>query len=417
MAKHSLNSTIIYRILTWGFFPVAFAHSLVTAIKFNCFTYFSQRLGIYTQLNFPKDAIWCHCASVGEFNTALPLLRKLIANNYHLIISTNTVTGRQTFHNANLKNAHHVFLPLDYNSFVNRFLKTHLPKYCLLFETELWPNILLSTLRHSISISIINGRISDKTLHAPNFLKDNYKRILSNADHVFASSPENADRFISLGANKSDVKIFDNLKYANLIQSENDMSHCPITHSFLLCASTHEGEEIEILQHWHQINSSTLGLVIAARHPHRSKEVCKIIQSLGFTYKIHSQQPKDISASEIYVIDTVGDLIPFINQAEIVFMGGSLVPIGGHNVLEPAQFGKCILTGPHTHNFTEITQDLLTCNGIKVVQDGTQLINEVNNLLINNQTRLSLGENAKNFVVTKKHVLDDYLTATLKILN
>ena len=415
MAKRSLNSTLQYRILTWILFPGVFIHCLFTAVKHRHLPYLYQRLGIYSLKNIPANLIWCHCASVGEFNTALPLLRKLISNNHHLIISTNTITGKQVFKDANLHRAHHAFLPLDYKWFANRFIKKFTPKYCLVFETEFWPNILLTTLNHNIPISIVNGRISNKTLHAPNFLKRNYQKILSNITQVLASNNENASRFIALGADKNRVRVYENLKFANLIPSDIINDSRPISHPYLLCASTHEGEEKVLLEKWR--NSNTLGLVIAIRHPHRANDVCNIIKSYGHTYKRHSQQPEDVSPSDIYVIDTIGDLFPFLQHAEIVFMGGSLVPVGGHNILEPAQFGKCIITGPHFHSFTDIVQDLLACNGILVAQNAEQLFQEVEDLVINKQRKITIGTNSKKFFDSKVNVLDEYSNAILEMLN
>ena len=137
MAKHSLNSTLLYRTFTWILFPAALVHCLITAIKYRHLPYLYQRLGNYSQHEISTKPIWCHCASVGELNTALPLLRKLIENNYYLIISTNTITSKEVFNNAKLTQASHVFLPLDYKWMINRFLDRYTPKYCLIFETEL----------------------------------------------------------------------------------------------------------------------------------------------------------------------------------------------------------------------------------------------------------------------------------------
>ena len=417
MAKHLLNTTIVYRIITWVLFPAAIIHCLVTAIKYRHLAYFFHRLGVYPQFNHSSNPVWCHCASVGELNTALPLLKKLIDKDYTLIISTNTMTSKQVFDRANLTNASHVFLPLDYQWTANRFLKNYSPKNCLVFETELWPNILLSTLNSNVPISIINGRISNNTFDAPNFLKTNYQKILSNISHIFASSQKNASRFISLGANDNVVQIHENLKFANLSATNSVREDKPLSHRFLLCASTHEGEEKVIIKQWKKNPPKELGLVIAVRHPHRAKDVCTIINQSGYNVKLHSQQPTDVLPSDIYVIDTIGDLVPFYQHADIVFMGGSLVPIGGHNVLEPAQFSKCILTGPFFDSFSEIVQGLLHAKGIITINDPEHFIEEVIALNNNDERRASTGNNAKQFILSKTSLLENYSNAVLKILN
>ena len=160
-----------------------------------------------------------------------------------------------------------------------------------------------------------------------------------------------------------------------------------------------------------------LGLVIALRHPDRRKEVCSIIKQSGYTFMLHSEQPSEVSPDDIYVIDTIGDLIPFYQFAEIVFMGGSLVPIGGHNVLEPAEFEKCIITGPHFHSFTDIVKGLLNCNGIIVINDSKELIQEVASLNNNDDLRITIGKNSKQYLTSKTNLLEDYVKAVLKLLN
>ena len=417
MAKHSLKTTFTYRIFTWILFPAACIFCLFTAIKHRHLAYIFHRIGRYPKINNSGKVIWCHCASVGELNTALPLLKKLIENNYHLLVSTNTLTSKQVFDNASLPNSLHVFLPLDYHKIANRFINKFNPEYCLVFETELWPSILLATLNRNIPVSILNGRISDKTFNAPSFLKTNYQKILANISHIIASNQENARRFITLGADAHRVQIYENLKFANLSLTKNENSERPLAHRYFLCASTHEGEEKGILKAWNKNRPIGFGLVIAIRHPHRNKDVCNIIKQSGCTFALHSEQPTDVSLNDIYVIDTIGDLIPFYQHADIVFMGGSLAPIGGHNVLEPAEFEKCIITGPHFQSFTDIVQGLLDCKGIIVINNYAELIQEVITLINDDELRTTVGKNSKQYLSSKINLLEEYAKAVLKILN
>ena len=157
MAKRPLHPTLFYRFLTWAIFPGALLHCLYITIKFRNPTYFLQRFGIFNNCVKSPNVIWCHCASVGEINTAVPLLKKLIEHGNHLLISTNTITGKQTLDSANLNNSTHIFLPLDYSSYIKRLLKGFSPTYLLVFETELWPNMILSAIRNNVPTSILNG--------------------------------------------------------------------------------------------------------------------------------------------------------------------------------------------------------------------------------------------------------------------
>ena len=373
MAKQSFP-TLSYRIVSWAIYPIALAYTLFTAFKFKNSVYFFQRIGRYKKPTQAQYSIWCHCASVGEINTALPLLRELIIQGEQLLITTNTVTGYDTLTNAKLNNSEHVFLPLDYSRYAKRLLKTFQPKICLVFETELWPSILLATIDGNIHVAIINGRISEKTLKAPTFVLNNYKRILANVKKIISSSDENTSRFISLGANPEIVITLDNLKFANQILSDVNKDKRPLKHPYLLCASTHDDEEESIIKAWLKKPHPDLGLVIALRHPQRTQNVCNMLKQQNCSYCLHSASINNPTQDTIYIVDTLGELMPFIMHAEVVFMGGSLVPVGGHNIIEPAQHKRCILIGPHHENFKNIVQDLAAKDAIKIVQNARQLI-------------------------------------------
>ena len=410
------SPTLSYRLITWALFPLALAHTFYISVKHKNLTYLVNRFARYKKFNLSKQPIWCHCASVGEINTALPLLHSLNNQGESLVISTNTVTGYDTLTNANIHNACHVFLPLDYCSLGQRFINHFTPKLCLIFETELWPSLLLTSAKNNIAIAIMNGRISDKTLNAPIFLLKNYKRILNQTHHIVSSSNENSTRFISLGAKPSSITTLDNLKFANLNSSSIAASNSPLDYAFLLCASTHAGEEEEILKAWQAQGPKGLGLVIAPRHPTRIKEICQLLEHLGLEYSLHSNNISHAHSDTVYIIDTLGELIPFIAHAEMVFMGGSLVPVGGHNVIEPAQFKRCILIGEHYYDFKTIVDDLTSHNAIEIVKDGDQLVNRICSLTDAHETRSQMGERAYKYIESKKQVLSAYIEIVKQLL-
>ncbi|MFK7794933.1 MAG: 3-deoxy-D-manno-octulosonic acid transferase [Gammaproteobacteria bacterium] len=417
MAKPDSHSTLSYRLLTWGLFPAALLHTGFTAFKSKSKDYLTQRLGIYESKTNANRVVWCHCASVGEVNTALPLLRSLVERGEHLLVSTNTVTGKQALAKAELSNTQHVFLPLDYNFFAQNLIGVFSPKLYLLFETELWPNILHAITKHNIPIAIINGRISEKTLNAPSLILKNYKSVLSKICKIITSSEQNTNRYLALGAKPETITTLDNLKFASFSATSNPTNECPIDYPFLLCASTHQGEEQAIIKQWKASKVKKLGLVIAIRHPQRSKEVCRILDDEQLAYHLHSSSPNNSTKNEIYIIDTLGQLMPFMKEAQSVFIGGSLVPIGGHNVVEPAQFGRCIFIGPHHDDFKDIVNDLKQCNGITVVNNANQLIKETLRLFNNRKTQEQLGNNAKKYLDRKKQVLKDYQDLIFKLID
>jgi 3-deoxy-D-manno-octulosonic-acid transferase len=416
MANSDSHSTLSYRLLTWGLFPGALIYTCLIALKFRSISYFKQRLGLYKKLQNTRPFVWCHCASVGEIKTALPLLKTIIDHGEHLLVTTNTVTGKQILNDAQLKNTQHVFLPLDYCSFAQRLINTFTPKICLIFETELWPNILLTLSSQKITSTIINGRISERTLHAPTLILKNYRKVLNGTQKILASSKENASRFAALGANANKITTLDNLKFAGINTSTSTVEKCRIDYPFLLCASTHQGEEQAIIEQWKISKPENLGLVIAIRHPQRSKEVCAVLEKNALPYCLHSNNLNNATKDKIYIIDTLGQLMPFMSQAEFVFMGGSLVPVGGHNLVEPAQFSRCILIGPHYDDFKEIVNDLIAHDGILVVKDAQQLMSDITRLTNNNKTKLQLGRNAKSYLNNKQDVLKSYQDIVFELL-
>lgn len=408
MPDRDSRSSLTYRLSTWLLFPGAFLYTLGLAIKHRNKQYFLQRLGYYTTASKQQQSIWLHCASVGEINTALPLIKTLINNHAQLLISTNTITGMQTLSNAKLENCIGIYMPLDYTAFANRLIDTFKPKVFLIFETELWPNIFHTTQRVNIPAAILNGRLSKKTLQAPEFLRKEYRKILNKTKIVLASSQSNAQNFTALGTNK--VSILDNLKFATT-KSEQKITKNPLPFEFLLCASTHEDEEIQLAKAWQQHGFSDYGLVLAPRHPKRIKDICQQFTKEKIKYVLHSHQPKNISAQQVYIIDTLGELNPFMAHAHIVFMGGSLVPIGGHNVLEPASLHRCILIGPHYQNLTEIIEALSNMEGILILDSAIAIMRRISKLRQDDLQRIHYANNAKNFVDSKKNVLHDYANA------
>ena len=417
MIRTATHSTLAYRLLTWLLFPAALVYSGLTALKYQSLQYFLQRLGIFQgKIHTHNHPVWCHCASIGEINTALPLLQTLAEYDLYLLVSTNTISGRRRLQNLNLNKLTPVYLPLDYIPFVKRFLSTFSPVAGLIFETELWPNLLLTSINRSIPIAVINGRISDKTLRAPAFVRRNYQTILTGAHAILASSAENSARFVMLGANKQTITTPGNLKFATPGKADRNTAECVITYRFLLCASTHADEEEKIIQAWRRHGPRQLGLILAMRHPQRKKQVCRMLKKNNCAYCLHSDQPARTAKNTVYLIDTLGELLPFMKKAELIFMGGSLVPVGGHNLLEAAQFAKCILTGPCHANIKEITDELIDCNGIRIVKDANELVQCVNQLLKSPQLINQIGANAKNYLASKQHILKTYQQQVLNII-
>jgi 3-deoxy-D-manno-octulosonic-acid transferase len=404
------SATPAYILATTLLFPFAVLFTGVVAIRHRNLKYFAQRLGLFHASKSSHQPIWLHCASVGEVNTALPLIQALSHKNNHLLISTSTITGQICLQKARLKKTELIFLPLDYPFFARQLIKKYQPKIFLIFETELWPNIILTVQRQMIPCAIINARISEKTLNAPTFIKRNYARLLANIEKIYVGSSHDIDKFISLGAQEDQIIMQDNLKFSASLNT-HEHSENPFALPFILCASTREGEEQKIISQWMRLNKKGCALVIAPRHPDRIKKIIKLIKNHKLKYTLHSKANHRVSLDSIYLIDTLGDLAPFMMHAHLVFVGGSLTANGGHNVLEPASLGKCILVGPHTQNITQIVNELSKHQAIQIVNDETEFADAIIDLLDNHIKRTQMEENARNFVKSKQHVLSDYIEA------
>lgn len=408
MPNTNKSVTPSYLLTTIMLFPAALAFTSVVAIRHRKLDYLKQRLGMFPTNKAEQKPVWIHCASVGEANTALPLIRALLDKNHHLLISTSTITGQDTLKKAKLIKTTLVFLPLDYAWFARQLIKKYQPSVMLIFETELWPSIILTAQRHIIPNAIINARLSEKTLNAPGFIKKNYARLLVNVEKIYASSSNNVERFISIGANKDQIVMQDNLKFSTTVSNNKNLKN-PLPFPFMLCASTRNGEEEKIISQWNKLNQSKCALVIAPRHPTRIKDVCKLLEKNQLQYNLHSHRNNNYSIDSIYLIDTLGELAPFMQYAQLVFVGGSLTPHGGHNVLEPASLGKCVMVGPHTQNISEVVNELEKHHALTKVQDETELGDTIKQLLANRIQRELMEENARKFVASKKHVLKNYI--------
>ena len=380
------------------------------SIKDGGWRYFSQRLG-FNYMASSLRPILIHCASVGEFNAAKPLILEL-CNQYvdiRIVISTNTPTAAQIVSKLQHQNILHVYLPLDYSIIVNAFLNRIDPICVFILETEIWPTLFSLTAKRNIPIAIINGRLSDRSLQTSSFIKNDYQRSLQNLTMLLARSNDDRSKFIQIGADENSTHTVGNLKYAISSCPNSNLSLAAIKRPFLLAVSTHDDEEIQLAQHIKLLKRHHYLLVIAPRYPDRGKKLSRQLQQQNLNIALRSNQDTITDSTEIYIVDTLGELDMYFNEAALVFVGGSLVQRGGHNILEPASFGKCVVVGPYTDNFSLETKELLEENGVIQITDNYDLGIKLVDLLNDDQGRAQFGVNAQQFIEQKKKVLDDYL--------
>ena len=360
------------------------------------------------------DGIWIHAASVGEVNAVIPLLKKL-QNEYPdipLTITTNTITSASVVEKQLPKTIQHYYFPLDYHYAVKRIIKKIKPKAIFIVETEFWPNLYLELKKNNISLNIINGRISEKTLHTKKWLKNIYRQVLPLVSNVFSRSELDQSRFIELGCPEHKIKVLGNIKFSALTSEE--IVPTTLERPYVLAASTRDDEEQLIVDAWLKSNHADHLLVIVPRHPHRLPDIVKKLSSFNLNIAIRSKNERISADTHIYIADTIGELKQFISGSKFVLMGGSFVTKGGHNILEVAQLGKAVLFGPDMSNFMDEASIFIQYKaGIQC--NLSELTSTFNKLLSDNKLTTEIEKNAQSLIL-KNDNIKKYFTVISEVI-
>ncbi len=383
-------------------------------ISFKLLTDKCYRTGLPERLgNVPDDVIsslkgerpiWFHAASVGEVIASQRLLEGIGERWPHkkLLISAFTPTGKDTAI-AKTKADEVIFLPLDLPWVVNRVLKKINPSVLILMETELWPNMISRAGNMGIPVVVVNGRISDRSYGKYWFISPLLRKVFDHIYRFLMQSDADAQRIIALGADPSKVSITGNIKF-DLKAVYRDLPFMDKWGGPLLIAgSTHKGEDAPILNIYKELKDKypALKLILAPRHLERVREVEEILEEKGLGY-VRRSQVKDHIGYSILLLDTLGELVSFYKYGDIVFVGGSLVPVGGHNLLEPALYGKPVLFGPHIENFRDAARILTDSGGGIKVKDADDLRDWIVRLLTDNDLCNSLSEKGRQAVLNNQ---------------
>lgn len=362
--------------------------------------------------------IWIHAASVGESLSVLPLIDKLLAKNprHHVLLTTGTVTSARMVESRLPIRAIHQYVPIDTVRAVRRFLNHWQPDLALWVESELWPNLVVETHTRHCPMLLLNARMSTASFERwekhPSFIQ----RLLPCFDAVFAQSQEAYHRYERLGANQ--VRFLGNLKYdAPILPVVKDdlerLKRAIGMRPVWVAASTHPGEEKMVLAAHLAIKSKIPDVltILVPRHPERGGAIRAMLEEEVIHLAQRSKNEVLLPDSEIYLADTLGEMGLFYRLSELVFMGGSLVQIGGHNPLEPARLGAAVITGPYVHNFTDIFQDLDDAGGLTRIYAPDELPKAVHQLLTESATRHAMAENGKSHVESHIGVMERVLQA------
>jgi 3-deoxy-D-manno-octulosonic-acid transferase len=378
-----------------------------------------QRLGFLpTELTRQaKGGIWVHAVSVGEFLAIVPLLKalKLEWPDKALFVTTTTLTGQKLAHEKLAGIANVFYFPLDWKFAVQRCLRLIRPSLVLIVETEIWPNFLRTCRLAKIPVLLINGRLSDKSIARYRKITWFMRQILKDFQFCLMQTPEDRDRLISLGAPLEKVGVAGNIKYDLHIpeniektsDSYRQLFGLGSRHFVVVAGSTMDGEEELVLSAFRQLAETVPAskLILAPRHPERIREVEGIIASFGFAFKKRTDfgpEPGTEVDPAVVLLDTMGELLAIYHLADAVFVGGSLVPRGGHNIMEPALFEKPILFGPYMNNFREIASHFVDRQAALMVPDCTVLADKFIELAQNPPLRKQLGLRAGNILAQNR---------------
>ena len=363
-----------------------------------------------------EPLVWLHAASVGELVAALPIIERLRASEFAVLVTSGTVTSAEVARQQLPPGAFHQFVPLDSPLFVARFLDYWQPDLALFVESDLWPNLILGAAERRIPLILLNGRLSKRSFERWQRVPATIEALLGRFDLCLVRSPEDAARFGALGAPR--ISTTGNLKLDVPPLSADPAALAPLRlaavgRPVFAAASTHPDEESAVIEAHHKLRADfpKLLTVIAPRHPDRGAEVAAIATGSGLATVQRSQGVLPDATTEIYVFDMLGELGLVYRLASVVFMGGSLVPHGGQNPIELIKLGAAVVHGPHVANFADLYRALDDASRTDAVTDSDALATRLARLLGNTPARARLATAGRRTVEALAGAVDRSMAA------
>ncbi|TXY28830.1 3-deoxy-D-manno-octulosonic acid transferase [Vibrio mimicus] len=378
-----------------------------------------EHFGITPQLKTAIPPIWIHAASVGETLAVTPLIKQIKQRspNTPILLTTTTPTGAEQAEKL-ADWVEHRYTPIDFSFAVRGFLHRVRPCQLIIVETELWPNTLHTVAKAGLPITLVNARLSEKSYRGYQRIRPFFNGMTKHLSLVLCQFADDAQRFIQLGMAEKKIKITGSIKFD--IALTDDViaqgealrtalgKHRPIW----IAASTHQGEDEIVLAAHQEIlkQHPNALLILVPRHPERFAAVHKLAASL-FSVQTRSSQQIITSDTQVYLGDTMGEMLVLLGASDVCFMGGSLVgkKVGGHNLLEPAALAKPIITGPSFYNFTDITHALMNAHACVIADQPETIVKQVNHWFADVQERQQCGKNALEIVMQNRGALENTL--------
>lgn len=422
---------LLYNVLLLIAAPVIF---VILLAKPRCRRGFPQRFGFRcpSLLSDPRPLIWIHAVSLGEAVAIAPLVRELHRrhSDHRYVVSTVTETGREAVEQRLAGIAEHLYAPLDFPWVVSRLVRQLRPVLYLFVETELWPNLLRELHRHAVPTVMVNGRLSSRSFARQQVgpVRSFYGAMLQRLTLCLMQSDRDVERIVSLGADARVVKRTGNIKFDQTMPASTDPDAIRAglglheQEQVVVAGSTHAGEEEALVDCYRNLidHSPEAVLVLAPRHIERSAQVEAMVRARGLTVQRRSAIAAGLSPSatgpRVIILDSRGELAALYSQAVVAFVGGTLVPVGGHNLLEPAAWEKAVLFGPYTDHCDEVAALLIESGGGRRVADAADLTRQIQYLFSHEQERLSMGRAARKAVEQNQGALNATVEAIDQLL-
>jgi 3-deoxy-D-manno-octulosonic-acid transferase len=366
-----------------------------------------ERFALYN-IKFPQGVIWFHAVSVGEAEALFPLIRKIQKQHpdAKLLITTTTPTGSARVKTVMQETVAHVYLPYDVPGAVNRFMRCFKPKLAVIMETEIWPNLFVYCGKNDIPLYIINARLSEKSSRGYQKIPSLVHPALAAINLIATQTQDDAERFIAIGADSEKVLTLGNIKFDVAIPQTTIAQGLQIKADLFrgrfvwLIASTHKDEEAIFLEIYKEIKQKIpeLLLVIVPRHPERFADVKKQCEQFQLAVVMRTAGDRVFTETDVYLVDTMGELKMLYAASDVAFVGGSMVPRGGHNILEAAAVGVPVMFGPYMVNFKGIARGALSHKAAIQCQNKDEVINSIVALYEQPVYRNALAEKGMEFV-------------------
>lgn len=385
-----------------------------------------ERFGWLAKRKDDQPLLWIHAVSVGEVQATNPLVHAIGRQypQFRILVTTTTPTGADTVMRLYRDKVIHRYVPYDLPGAVHRFRRHIRPDLLIVMETEIWPNLYHTCSTNGVPVIIANARLSAMSLSGYKKLASLARDTLSMVTKVITQSHADAERFIELGVAPDNIRVSGNLKFDVLVPEETTGNAEELKkilgssgRRIWLAASTHEREEQVVLESHAKILDEYPDclLIIAPRHPERFTDVARLAKNAGFTVLKKTDGQIVNGKTQVFILDTLGDLPACYTNSDVAFIGGSLVPAGGHNPLEAAVRGVPVLFGPHTHNFDSICKGLLANGTAKTVRDAQGLAEAVLELFSDASKRQHAGDSARAYVESNQGTINTVM-AELKPL-